>query len=281
MSHTTKMKFLGCAISVGWSHSFDFIRWLGISISCAKWAIFCLNKQSNCYKAYLLPAFDYCDIVWNCCTEHQATLLGRLQNYCKRNYCEGALCYLCLLWICECLGLSILKARRNLHAVELVFKSQNNLAPPYLKLLLTPVWDVHQHNTRLATTKNLRLPPPKTGFGKKVLPPSCGIASDSVDKDPRVKTSCSPIVLLKLQYCSSFSWSIEHRSYEPLSNQVYKRVLLPTNTTYLSSWCYWANLSLIINFHLVNYSQVNHNFSLSLPLTLVELLSQVLCKYMT
>ena len=33
------------------------------------------------YNSYILPLFDYCDVVWNCCTDVQASKLERLQNY--------------------------------------------------------------------------------------------------------------------------------------------------------------------------------------------------------
>ena len=37
------------------------------------------------YNSYcILPLFDYCDVVWNCCTDVQANKLERLQNYARR-----------------------------------------------------------------------------------------------------------------------------------------------------------------------------------------------------
>ena len=33
------------------------------------------------YCSYILPSFDYCDVVWVCCTKDEAALLERLQNF--------------------------------------------------------------------------------------------------------------------------------------------------------------------------------------------------------
>ena len=59
------------------TRNINLLRWMCTSYP---------NKQcrSSFYEAYILPTFDYCDILWNCCIKHQATVLERLQNYAGR-----------------------------------------------------------------------------------------------------------------------------------------------------------------------------------------------------
>ena len=120
------------------------------------------------YNSYILPLFDYCDVVWNCCTDVQASKLERIQN------CAG---YIILKkrksisapWIREQLGWPTLKERRKVHLAKTVFKCLNHLDPGYLAPLLTPSSVVHHHDTRASASGNHHLPRPSTNFGKKAL----------------------------------------------------------------------------------------------------------------
>ena len=91
-------------------HRFDLIRELRFII----------------YKAYILPSFDYCDVVWNNCTEKLAMKLERLQNYAgriilkERRVTSATSIRRELHWL-------TLKERRHLHIATLMFKVINKL----------------------------------------------------------------------------------------------------------------------------------------------------------
>ena len=115
------------------------------------------------FKSYILPLVDYCDVVWDNCTQHDSL---RLQSF---NYaCRLALHRPCLssssaFW--KELGLTSLHCRRRLHLEELTYKYLNSLAPPYLSSLFR--LPTHHHNTR---RKNLiNIPAVRTTFGQHAV----------------------------------------------------------------------------------------------------------------
>ena len=112
-------------------------------------------------KSYILPSVDYCDIVWNNCTQQDSSRLQTLFNYaCRLVLHRPRLSSSCALW--EDLGLTCLLTRRKLHLAELVYRCHNSLAPSYLSSLFHR--PSHCHNTR---THNLTtLPLTRTSFGQ-------------------------------------------------------------------------------------------------------------------
>ena len=112
-------------------------------------------------KSYILPCVDYCDIVWNNCTQQDSSRLQTLFNYaCRLVLHRPRLSSSCALW--EDLGLIRLLTRRKLHLAELVYRCHNSLAPSYLSSLFHR--PSHCHNTR---THNLTtLPLTRTSFGQ-------------------------------------------------------------------------------------------------------------------
>ena len=80
-------------------------------------------------KSYILPLVDYCDVVWDKCSQHDASQLQSLFNYaCRLALHRPRLSSSSTLW-CE-LGLSSLCCRRKLHLAELTYKCHDSLAPP-------------------------------------------------------------------------------------------------------------------------------------------------------
>ena len=118
--------------------------------------------------SYILPSFDYCDVVWGCCLNEEALLLERLQNFAARailhqrrwQSASSARKELCL---------STLSSRRDFHLAQHSYRAIRGLYPPYLKCLFTLSSATHGHHTRLASTDSVNLPQPKTNFGNKAF----------------------------------------------------------------------------------------------------------------
>ena len=85
-------------------------------------------------KSYILPLFDYCDIVWPGCTKSEASRLQTLLNYAcctvhhKRRGSSASAAH-------RELGLSTLASRRKLHLALTMFNCMSFKSPPYLSQL--------------------------------------------------------------------------------------------------------------------------------------------------
>ena len=111
-------------------------------------------------KSYILPLIDYCDVVWDNCTQHDSSRLQSLFNYaCRLALRRPRLSSSSALW--KDLGLSSLCCRRKLHLAEMTYKCHKSLAPPYLSSLFC--LPAHHHNTRTKSVVNL--PVVRTTFG--------------------------------------------------------------------------------------------------------------------
>ena len=119
------------------------------------------------YNVYILPLFNYCDVVWNSCTQEQALCLEQLQNYASRVILKKQKST-SATWIRDQLSWPSLQARRSTHISTQVFKACNNLGPGYLSSLLQSCTKSH-HSTRSSTLGNLQLPQPTSEFSKKAF----------------------------------------------------------------------------------------------------------------
>ena len=120
------------------------------------------------YKSFILPLFDYCSVVWFSCTKEEASSLELLQMYAakiilRRSKDSSATSAR------KSLGLSTSSSRRKYHLAQHTYSSICGSHPEYLKKLFAPVSDLHNHFTRHASKGNIRLPPPKSNFGKKAI----------------------------------------------------------------------------------------------------------------
>ena len=138
-------------------------------------------------KSYVLPYFDYCDVVWSSCTQEESRWLESLLNFgCKtvlrRKRDSSSTAAL------KVLGLTTLTLRRKLHTAQLVFRCLSSKAPSYLSRLFSS--PSTYCNTRSCTTHQLNLPALKTSLGQRAfsfagaslwrsLPPSVRCSSDS------------------------------------------------------------------------------------------------------
>ena len=115
-------------------------------------------------KSYILPSFDYCDVVWSGCTLENSHRLERLMNYA---------CKLVLRRSRDCsssaalrdLQLTTLTSRRKLHLAQCMFRCLSFQSPPYLSKLFS--YSSSHRKTRSSSTAQLNLPQSRTSFGQK------------------------------------------------------------------------------------------------------------------
>ena len=122
------------------------------------------SASSSLPKSYILPLFDYCDVVWPRCTKSEASRLETLLNYACRTVLRkrrGSSASAAR----RKLGLSTLASRRKLHLALTVFNCISSKSPPYLSLFF-PLPSSH-YNTRSASSSQLNLPPNQSSFGQK------------------------------------------------------------------------------------------------------------------
>ena len=113
-------------------------------------------------KSYILPSFDYCDVVWSGCTKDEALRLETLLNFACRTVLRRCRDYSASATRSE-LGLSTLSARRKLHLAQTMFKCLFSQSPPYLsQLFFSPA---SHYNTPSSSTSQLNLPSSRTCFG--------------------------------------------------------------------------------------------------------------------
>ena len=99
-------------------------------------------------KSYILPHFDYCDVVWFGCTNQEAHHLETLLNFSCRRVLRRHNDYSASAARRE-LGLSTLASRRNLHTAQQVFKCLTlNSPPPSLPAFFLPFFSL-QHSLLL------------------------------------------------------------------------------------------------------------------------------------
>ena len=84
--------------------------------------------------AYILPSFDYCDVVWSGCTKGEALPLEILLNFACRTVLSRRRDYFASAARSDH-GLSTLSARRKLHLAQTMFKCLSSQSLPYLSQL--------------------------------------------------------------------------------------------------------------------------------------------------
>ena len=107
-------------------------------------------------KYYILPLFNYCDIVWSGCTQSEASRLETLHNYAcctvlhKRKGSSA-------LAACRKLGLPTLASRRKLHLAVTMFNCMSSKSSPYLSQLFSS--PSSHYNTCSTSSSQLNLLP--------------------------------------------------------------------------------------------------------------------------
>ena len=117
-------------------------------------------------KSYILPSFDYCDVVWSGCTKDEALRLETLLNFACRTVLHRRRDYSASAARSE-LGLSTLSTRRKLHVALTMFKCLSSQSPSYLTQLFSS--PTSHYNTRSSSSCQLNLPSTRTCFGQKAF----------------------------------------------------------------------------------------------------------------
>ena len=117
-------------------------------------------------NSYILPHFDYCDVVWSSCSKSQCLRLESLLNFACRAVLRRSRHSSASAARSE-LGLSTLSSRRKLHLAQSVFKCLSSQSPSYLSQLFSA--PSSSYYTRSSSSRQLNLPTTKSSFGQKAF----------------------------------------------------------------------------------------------------------------
>ena len=127
-------KFLGVLVNdtLTWSDHIDMVCKVTRSLNLLRRLSWFLPQPLLLYlKSYILPSFDYCDVVWSGCTKGEALHLEILLNFACRTVLRRRRDYSASAAHSK-LGLSTLSARRKFHLAQTMFKCLSSQSPPYL-----------------------------------------------------------------------------------------------------------------------------------------------------
>ena len=141
-------------------------------VNCLRSYKYRLNRKSleTMYKSYILPLFDYADVIWDSCTETQANSLEELQIDALRTI-SGSVRGTSHALLYNETGFIPLKERRKRHKLLTFFKFVNGLVPNHLAVKFPPlVSEINPYHRR----RPLNRQPPsfKTALYKKSFFPS-------------------------------------------------------------------------------------------------------------
>ena len=122
-----------------------------------------MASANQIYKSFIVPIFDYCDAVWNCCGIVNSDSIKKLQRRAARivmksDSSEDAL---------QHLRYSTLKSRRDRHTLNLVKRCLENKCPQFLRNYFIFNRDVSVRTTRLSNmlrTLKVKLESTKRAF---------------------------------------------------------------------------------------------------------------------
>ena len=117
------------------------------------------------YKSLVMPYFDYCDTLWDCCSCQLKQKLQILQNRALRiiNKADRRTHISDLHNMSKILTL---EQRRKYHTHVFMYKALNNLCPDYISSKFCYSSNIHQHSTRSASSNSLHIPRINLNVGK-------------------------------------------------------------------------------------------------------------------
>ena len=165
-----KIKYLGVQVdnSLDWKSQVQAVslkvsRGLGLLKHAKKFLPF--SALTNHYTSIIEPHFRYCCSVWGCAGTTQINRLQKLQNRAARIVTNSSFDIPSNLLI-ETLGWKTINELIDTETKTMVFKSLNELAPPYLRSLFMKNSQITSYRLRNTST-DLRLPKKSTENGKK------------------------------------------------------------------------------------------------------------------
>lgn len=121
------------------THIQQLVKKTSPMINCLRSLKYKLNR--NCleklYKSFILPIFDYCDFIWDNCTQEQGLTLEKLHLDALRTI-SGAVRGTSHEKLYNETGMPSLAERRNLHKLCIFYKMINGSTPQYLSNLVPP-----------------------------------------------------------------------------------------------------------------------------------------------
>ena len=117
-------------------------------------------------KSYILPSFEYCNVVWSGCTKNEALRLKTPLNFACRTVLHERRDFSASTARKQ-LGLSTLSFRRKLHLAQTMFKCLLSQSPQYLSQLFSA--PSSHYNTRSSSSSQLNLPCTKSSLGQKAF----------------------------------------------------------------------------------------------------------------
>ena len=114
-----------------------------------------IKTKSKLVETYVLSQLNYCDMVTQATTVALKTRIQRVQNSCIR-YIFGLRKYEHITPYMQKLDTLNMEGRTKQHALTLMHKIVNKIAPGYLSEKLSYRHDVHNHNTRNRNALNVR-----------------------------------------------------------------------------------------------------------------------------
>ena len=106
-----------------------------------------------CYISFIRPILEYGNILYDCCSIADSTVLEGVQLDAIRLVMGAKRCISNAAMYRE-LGWINLKTRRIIHRLIKFYCIVNNLTPIYLQLLIEPLVPRHDHHTRLVAMNN-------------------------------------------------------------------------------------------------------------------------------
>ncbi len=120
------------------------------------------------YKSLVVPHLEYCDVIWDTCAGILKDKIQKLQNRAckiilktKKQAHTNDIHSKLRLWK--------LSERRRFHTACLAYKCKHNPQPTYLSNLYQQVNQIHQHNTRQASNRDLFVVRNNTEAGKAMF----------------------------------------------------------------------------------------------------------------
>ncbi|WP_294078466.1 hypothetical protein, partial [Thiolapillus sp.] len=143
------------------------------------------------YKSFILPHFDYADVVWDNCTDKLSNMLENLHLEGIR-IILGAVRGTSHQKLYEESGFCTLKERRRRHKLILFHKMVNGVCPDYLSDLLPPLVSTRNPYHRRRPLERV-IPPHKTDIYQKSFIPSTTMLWNSIPENIKQSTSISEL----------------------------------------------------------------------------------------
>ena len=131
--------------------------------------VFSRRSLNQIYVSYIRPVLEYSCVVWDGCTVAQQNSLEKLQNEAAR-IVTGLTKLVTLNRLYKECGWQTLQERRTNQKLKLMYKAVNDMVPPYIWDLISPiVANVSRYELR--NSKNIsRIPIRTSTFSKSCIP---------------------------------------------------------------------------------------------------------------